>query len=189
VILILMTAQSGSSLVAKIFAAHGFDTGPEKVFCHGYETFENAAVNQWILDNKHLMGCETGEMCKYVPGVEDCVPPNGVVKTALEYGGVFEKLNPKVIAVKRHPMSIARSWADRRGNPADYKLHIGGAMVRMKGLDRIVEKCNGAAIDTDQIMSGDFSGVRAAFEHHGLEFDEDKARACVNPDKWHQVKP
>lgn len=185
-ILILMTAQSGSSLVAKIFAAHGFDTGGEKVYCHGYETFENAAVNQWILDNKHRFNCVTGEMCKYVPGVESCVPPNAVVKTAVEYGGLFDKLDPKVIVVKRDAMSIARSWASKRGKPGAYNMHIGGARSRMEGMDRVVKDRNGAAIDTDQIMSGDFSGCKAAFEHHGLEFDEDKARACIDRDKWHQ---
>ena len=51
-ILILMTSRSGSSLVAKIFAAHGFNTGGEEVHSCGYETFENARVNQWIRDNK-----------------------------------------------------------------------------------------------------------------------------------------
>lgn len=185
-ILILMTARSGSSLVAKIFVAHGFDAGAEKVFSHGYETFENADVNQWILDNKYRMHCVTGKMCRYVPGIEDCVPPNGVVKTAVEYGGLFDKLDPKVIVVKRNAMSIARSWASKRGKPDDYNMHIGGARLRMAGMDRIVRERNGAAINTDQIMSGDFSGCRAAFEHHGLEFDEAKARACVDPDKWHK---
>ena len=54
-VLILMTARSGSSLVAKIFAAHGFDPGPERVFSHGYETFENAAVWRWIDGYKQRM--------------------------------------------------------------------------------------------------------------------------------------
>ena len=186
-ILILMTARSGSSLVAKIFAAHGFDAGNERVYSHGYETFENAKVNRWIDDHiDQMRPLTTGHPCKYIPGIEDCIPPNGVVKTAVEYSGLFVKMDFKLITVKRDVRSIAESVAIKRGEPGTADSIVGAMMSRMAGMDRLRDKWNGAEIDTDQIMSGDFAGVRAAFEHHGLEFDEAKARACVDVTKWHQ---
>lgn len=198
-ILVLMTARSGSSLVAKIFAAHGFDTGGERHFSHGtevfedgrrcpwrYETFENVAVKQWIKDRKSKLPVVTGEFCNYIHGIEKCIPPNAVVKIGVEYLPLFEKLNPKVITVKRNINSIAMSWVSKRHNQEKAKQSIPGLHLRIAALDVALKKWGGAEIDTDQIMSGDFSGVRAAFKHHGLEFDEDKAQACVEPDKWHK---
>ena len=185
-ILILMTARSGSSLVARIFAAHGYDTGGEKVYSHGYETFENAKVNRWIDDHKPQLQLTTGRPCRYIPGIEDCIPDNGVVKTAVEYLGLFVMLDFKLITVKRDVHSIAESVAIKRGEPGTAYKIVGGMMSRMAGLERMRAVWNGAEIDTDQIMAGDLSSVKAAFEHHGLEYDEDKARACIEPDKWHQ---
>jgi len=181
-----MTARSGSSLVAKIFAAHGFDTGPEKVFSHGYETYENAEVNKWIQNNKHRMAKSTGVPCRYVPGIEKFIKPNSVVKTEIEHAGLFEKLNPKVIAVKRNIHAITRSMADKRGKPWEADGCVGGVRSRLRGMDKVVKDMNGATVNTDELVAGDFSSIRDAFEHFGLEFDEDKARACVEPDRWHQ---
>jgi hypothetical protein len=181
-----MTARSGSSLVAKIFAAHGFDTGPEKVFSHGYETFENAAVNKWITKNKHKLNKSTGVPCKYKPGIEEFVNQNSVVKTEIEHAGLFDKLEPKIILVRRKAECIAASVANKRGRSGDARGHIGAVQVRMAGMERLRKKAGGAWVDTDQLLAGDFSSIREAFEHHGLEFNESKARACVDHDKWHQ---
>ena len=185
-ILILMTSRSGSSLVAKIFAAHGFDTGGQRVFTNGYETFENACVNQFMRDNKPAIQLRTGQPCTFVPGIEKCIPPNAVVKTGVEYQTIFKDLDPMVITVKRDAWSIAHSLATKRGHPEQAEGCIGGIRARFKALDLVREKWNGAEINTDEIMAGDFTSVRAAFEHHGLEYDEAKARACVDPSKWHK---
>ena len=197
-ILVLMTSRSGSSLVAGIFAAHGFDTGGPIVLAAGYydtegrkvtagyETFENAAVNQFMRDHKTELKLITGQFCDYIPGVEKCIPPNGVVKIGVEYLTLFEKLDPMVIAVRRDTVSISRSLASKRGHPDQASGVEHAVRSRMMALDRAVRKWNGAWIDVDQIMAGDFSGVKAAFDHHGIPFDEAKARACVNPDIWHK---
>ena len=185
-ILILMTSRSGSSLVAKIFAAHGFKTGSEKIHSCGYETFENARVNQWIRNKKPLLNLQAGKFCNFVPGIESCIPDNAVVKIGIEYLPLFEHLNPKVITVKRAVSSVTKSLATKHGQLDQADECVPVVLARFQALDRALEKWNGAEIDTDHIMAGDFSGVRAAFEHHGLEFDEAKARACVDVTKWHK---
>ena len=184
-ILILMTSRSGSSLVAKIFAAHGFNPGGERVHSCGYETFENAAVNQWIRDHKPELKLTTGKFCDFVPGIESCIPDNGVVKIGVEYLTLFEHLNPKVITVKRDVESIAKSLATKRGHPDQAAGCIPGIMLRFKALDRARAKWNGAEINTDEIIAGDFSKVEAAFNHHELHYNEAKAWACVDRDNWH----
>ena len=181
-----MTSRSGSSLVAKIFAAHGFNTGGEVVHSCGYETFENARVNQWIRDNKPQLKLATGRFCDFVPGIEACIPDDGVVKIGVEYLTLFEHLKPKVITVKRDINSIAHSLATKRGHPDQANDCVNGIKSRFRAMDRALEKWDGAEINTDEIMAGDFSGVQAAFEHHGLEYDEAKARACVDPSKWNK---
>lgn len=182
-ILILMTSRSGSSLVSSIFVAHGFDPGPDRVFSKGYETFENHAVNEWIRAHKAQLKLRTGEFCDFVPGIEQCIPKNAVVKIGVEYLTLFEHLNPMVVTVKRDVQQIAQSLAEKRGHPEQAAGAVPGLKARMRAMARAREKHNGVEIDTNQIIAGDMSGVRAAFEHHGLEFDEAKARACIDPNK------
>ena len=181
-----MTSRSGSSLVAKIFVRHGFDPGPERIFSCGYETFENAGVVRFVREHKPEINLRTGRFCNFVPGVDKCIPPNGVVKIGVEYLTLFEHLQPKVITVKRDPWSIARSLATKRGHPDQADGAYNGIIVRFAALDRALKKHNGAEINTDQIMAGDFSGVAAAFRHHGLDYDEDIVRACIDRQKWHK---
>ena len=185
-ILILMTSRSGSSLVSKIFVRHGFDPGPEPVYSCGYETFENAGVVRFVRENKPAIRLRTGQFCDFVPGVEKHIPENGVVKMGVEYATLFQFLDPMVITVKRDPQSIARSMATKRGHPEQAPSCLPGIHLRFRLMDRARERWNGAEINTDEIMAGDFSTVEAAFKHHGLEYDEQIARDCVKPEKWHK---
>jgi hypothetical protein len=186
VILILMTSRSGSSLVAKIFAAHGFDTGGKRVHSCGYETFENAAVNQWIRDHKPLLKLTTGEFCDFVPGIGTCIPDSGVVKIGVEYLTLFEQLDPMVITVKRNAGAVAKSLATKRGHPEQADGCYPSILLRYRALDLARERWNGAEINTDEIMAGDLTKVEAAFGHFGLDWDEAKTLACIDPDKWHK---
>ena len=52
-------------------------------------------------------------------------------------------------------------------------------------LDQVCQENGGARISADEIIAGNFDSVRAAFDHHGLDFDENIARACVDQKKWH----
>ena len=186
----MMTARSGSSLVAKIFHAHGFDYGPEPVFSCGYKTYENAAVWRWIDKNKgRLQPIPTGRGCKYAPGIEACIPrptSNAMVKVAMEYVTLFKKLSPRVITVRRDPEAIAASTCAKRSPPEPPSRCIGPVMKRLNGLERMRQQYNGAEVNTDELMAGDFSSIEAAFQHHGFNYDDDLARSCVDPDKWHQ---
>ena len=101
---------------------------------------------------------------------------------------LFEHLNPMVITVKRDPVSITRSLATKRGHPEQAQGAMGGIMARFALMDKARRKWNGAEINTDQIMAGDFSSVENAFRHHGLEYSEEITRNCIEPDKWHKWK-
>jgi len=190
VILILMTARSGSSLVARIFAEHGFDPGPEPVFSCGYQTYENAAVWRFIEKYKRRMPLPgTGRPCEFMPGIEAAIPEpasNALVKVAMEYVTLFKHLEPRVITVKRDAEAIAASMCAKRTPPEPPDRCIGAVHSRLRGLDAMRERWDGAEVNTDEIMAGDFSSVEAAFDHHGIPYDEDVARACVEPDKWHR---
>jgi len=186
-VLILMTSRSGSSLVSKIFHAHGWDHGGERYFSCGYETFENVAVKRFIDANKHRIHTETGKFCNYIPGVEACVPDHrGLVKIGVEYAGLFERMNPHVVTVKRDPVAVAKSLTDKRGNPHMWEKTVPAIRARYKGLDRAVRRWGGAEVNTDQLVKGDLTSIRAAFEHHGFAFNEDIARRCIRPEIWHK---
>lgn len=183
-ILIMMTSRSGSSLVASIFAAHGYAHGDCYSHQFDYKTFESADVKQltWEMNEKGLH--RRGQFCEYYPGAREIAATGiSLIKVGVEYYRVFKPLEWHTVAVRRNPENIIKSVMEK--NPGVLQEVRDLTYRRMAMLDHVVHDSGGANIDADQIMAGDFSGVRAAFDHFGLLFDEAAARRCVKPEKWH----
>lgn len=177
----MMTSRSGSSLVASIFAAHGFNYGDEFDHPFNYHTRESVTIKKWVADVKSAAGYQNGEFCKPL----DELPPHDVslIKIGVEYWPLFKPLNWHVVTVYRNPANIVRSVMAK--NPGDLAEVTALTHRRMEMMEQVRREANGAEVNADEIMAGDFSSVSAAFEHFGLPFDEAKARACVEPSKWH----
>ena len=181
-ILVLMQSRSGSSLVASIFHAHGYDCRHSgTVNGHGYCNYEAVEVRKWLLSHKPAMHYRAAHWVDYVPGIDGLIRPNDCVKTGIEYWPIFRPLNMRVFTVRRDPDSIIRSLMEKNPGP-DIEPIIS---ARSAMLDAARAEAGGVDIDADQIIAGDFSGIREAFAWHGLPFNEKKARGCVDVSKWH----
>ena len=189
-ILILMQSRSGSSLVASIFHAHGYDTqngGARSQF--GYDIYEHVDAKDWLRRRKGKMNYKAGRFAEPLEGIEDRIEENDCVKIGIEYWPCFRHIKPLVFCVRRDLDQIAKSLSEKR-SPRSRSLQPPREMVRLvrvrnRLLDRARDESGGIDIHVEPIVAGDFSGLRAAFEHHGLEFDEGKAAACVDKKKFH----
>jgi len=190
-ILILMQSRSGSSLVASIFAAHGFDTKhSNSISQFGYMYWEHEPAKAWLRDHKRGMGYATGVFCKQLSGIESVIDENDCVKTGVEYWPCFKHLDYKLFIVRRDPWQICKSLQEKR-NPRSRKLQPPREMwqtvkTRERMLDQARDEGDGVDIHTERLVAGDFSEIRKAFEHHGIEFNEDKARGCIQKEKYKQ---
>lgn len=180
-----MQSRSGSSLIASIFESHGFDC------CHddrnnlfGYKHFENVAVKRWIHDHRQAMNYRPGEFVRPVPGVEQCIPPDGAVKIGVEFYPCFRHLNMRVFTVRRHPESICKSLLKKRGGDPE---RIRALIARREQLlDAARDESAGVDVDVDALIAGDFRNLRAAFSHHRMDFNATEAGKRIDPRKWHE---
>lgn len=181
-----MQSRSGSSLVASIFAAHGYKTRHDRsVNAFGYVNWEHVPAKRWAYSRKQRMNYRNGHFVRYTPGIGSTIDANDCVKIGIEYWPLFRGLDYKLFCVRREPEQIARSLLEKNGGKNPRRVR---AMVELRDamLDEARDGANGVDIFPDAIVQGDFSGLRAAFEHHGLDFKESRTRACVDPAKWHR---
>lgn len=188
-ILLLMQSRSGSSLVASIFAAHGYDTkNTDEENQFGYKDFEHLPAKKWLYSRKKKIGYTGGEFCQPMQGIESVITPNDCVKIGVEYWPCFQHLDAKVFCIRRDPEQIAKSLSEKRDNrsrklqPDDKMREMVHRRVEM--LNQARDESGGADIFVEHIVAGDFGQLRAAFDYHGLEFNEEKARGCVDRGKF-----
>lgn len=189
-ILILMQSRSGSSLVASILNAHGYNTKHrEQINQFGYMAYEHNAAREWLYARKSKMGYAGGRFGKAIKGIEDVFKDGDCVKIGVEYWHCFKHLPVKVFCVRRNPEQIKKSLIEKRNLSGNLRPSTPQSILeiinrRVEMLDQARDESGGVDVGIEQIVAGDFSGLKAAFEHHGMPFDEAKAMACVAPDKF-----
>lgn len=181
-------ARSGSSMVAGIFAAHGFNTsrGEYAKMRDGakYWTFESRKIKDFIRHNRtekpgDLRNFHTFRNHDEFNRIVDGLPEPWVIKTGVEKWPLFRDIPAAVVKIRRSTEHIAQSIAAKRGD--DYSEVYPLIIEKQKLFDRVP----GHNVYTEEIIVGDFSSLDPVFLELGVEFDPDKARNCVDPDKWH----
>lgn len=169
-IIIAAVPRSGSSLIAGIFAAHGVWVGgfSKKVMSNTpipYDSYENDDVNKWFLSDGEI------DLFDIVPKDSrwfyKCSP-----EKAIRILKVLD--NPVCVKIERKPKSIILSSADVK------HIHV----IRMKQM-AMLEEMDGMWISSDDIMAGNFSGIKSVFTDIGLVFDQSKANKVIDRGLWH----
>lgn len=182
-IIILATPRTRSSMVAAIFAAHGVWTGKTSVIQAGYDGFENRQIKTFLKDTYGPLPDITGDEFYYQPdpGIDLAGFINGLVrenrwlfKCAVNYFHLFRSFDPVFIFVTRNLGDTVDSYvakASRTGDPmidSDMATRVIGkrlSIIRSLAM-------YGVTIDTDEVMGGDLSAVRAALKYAGIKPDE-----------------
>lgn len=190
-----MTSRSRSSLVSKIFANHGVWWGNTPKTSRGYQTYENQIIKQIqkdIIKPKKgvLPFCEelqlTEESKKSFHAalkkhyLSNC--PLGTnrwsMKTGVEYFNAWKDLNPYNIFIKRDPKGVANSIVEK--GIGEYQHAFDAAQWRYNYMHRIQERFGGVFVSTDDIIKGNYKGVREAIEYCGIEYDEKAVEAAID---------
>lgn len=181
-----MTSRSRSSLVSKIFANHGVWWGNTYAKTKGYEMYENQIIKQiqkkFIKPSKGVLPhCEELQLTEEVTKPfhealkehhsKDC--PRGIerwsMKTGVEYFNAWKDLNPYNIFILRDPVGVANSIVQK--GIGEYQHAFDCVRWRYNYMHRIQERFGGVFIDTDDIINGNYKGVREAMEYCEIEYN------------------
>ena len=190
-----MTSRSRSSLVSKIFANHGVWWGNTYAKTKGYEMYENQVIKQIQKNiikpsNGVLPHCEELQLTEEVTKdfhealkahhLKDC--PKGLerwsMKTGVEYFNAWENLNPYNIFIRRAPDGVANSIVEK--GIGEYQHAFDCVRWRYNYMHRIQERFGGVFIDTDDIINGNYKGVREAMEYCGIDYNERSVESAID---------
>lgn len=186
-----MQSRSGSSLIASIFAAHGYKTRHDpNPNAFDYVNWEHLPAKRWAYARKPKMNYRNGHFVRPVEGIDKVIKDGDCVKMGVEYWPLFNGLDYKLFVVRRDPEQIARSLLEKQNkHSADLASQRRvRAMVELREsmLDHVRDHANGVDVFPDEIVRGDFSSLERGFAHHGLTFNPERARKCIDPSKWHK---
>lgn len=186
-IIILGSPRSGTSLTAEIFAAHGVWIGTSRERDewneHGY--FENVMLAEF----RHVSNYGAG-MDRRV--VEDLIVDDGypggpwLVKHSPPTWRAWCQFQPKWVLVRRSTEDIIKSRIRCEQWPmsmAEHRIAVDTDDAILDGVNRYL---GAPQVRPQEFIDGDWSGMRIAFAHCGLELDVDLARACIDKGLWKQ---
>jgi len=181
-----MNSRSGSSLVTKIFHAHGCWVGSTQVDKNtakngkpAYPVYEWTDLKWamkprgagWKLDGTFVEPVRAEEVAKVIgERTED----HFIWKGLPDYHPYLEPYNPKVIKIKRKIGSVLKSQ-----DTDEY-----WQSVTLRRLD-LMDSIDGVEVDTDQVVSGNFVTLEKAFIHCGLAFNSELAEDQIDRSLWH----
>ena len=175
-------------MVAGIFDAHGVWTGPctpaDDRNPRGY--FESTVFRPEFGDRPRV----PREPCKPVPGwrtkCHRILRENGyisgpwLVKYSVFYWPIWACLDPYWICVRRNPQAQIDSAAST-GFMKDRKL----IAAHIREMDFARDRLGAVDVYSDQIVAGDYSSLRRAFDYCGLKMDGNIVAGFVDPGLWH----
>ncbi len=187
-IIILAMPRSGSSMTAGIFAHHGVWVGPyrkgDRYNAKGY--YESTPFKQLLIAHCGRLTSD-GEVAQPVKGwrqiAEQCLKDNGytggpwLVKHSALYAPLWREFeDAKYVCVRRDVGAVIDSGKRSRMGIDHYSA---GAHAQV--MDNVVSELGGVNVYTDNIVNGDYSSLRKAFDYCGLEFAAKIADSFIDP--------
>lgn len=167
-------------MIAGIFAAHGlkYGVGGET---RGYKSFENQRLKYFLKDMGYKAGYEFPGWVPDLGGTAELVKELNIdlFKVGVEYWRPLEALGATPVKIKRKIENVARSVTDKNGH--DYDEAVWWVKKRYEMLDSIP----GPTVLTDDVIKGDYSTLKEAFDWCDIEFNEDHANKVIDPEMWH----
>lgn len=170
-VVIAAIPRSGSSLTAKIFAAHGLWVGRHEKNNQvktpvPYYRYENIDVDEWFRTRN-------GNLERLI----DNLKPNGTrlvykaspIKAVTVAGALHDA---DLVCCKRKFASIIKS------SPVGTEKHRREQLATLEGIDAPV-------IDVDAVIARDFTTLEAAFRHCKIPFNPEIAEAQIDDSLWH----
>ncbi len=197
-LVLFCSPRGGSSLVAGVFARHGFWTGrtfggPDGRGTGGYVNHENAQIKQFMKENWPL---DAGNHAAVVARADlrgfcrKVVPwdRNWMFKGPSEYYAVWRHQFPDMRAafVFRDPKQAVEAHVRRRGEKV---RQIATQVVSQRyGFMETMLKADPLSwrVDADRVVDGDLGQIEPILAEYGIALDHRLAMEGISPQKFHR---
>jgi len=175
------SGRSGTSMVAGLFAAHGVFFGvtkpadehnPRGYYEHPAIPLPKARAKGWRRTWFRILKSEGW----------DGVAPWGIKHITSRWKW-FRKLAPSVVVVTVRPEAEILASLRRTGWRLSPERVVRRARKRLRKLKREAA-CPVVMVSTPALVAGDYTEIRRAFAVLGVAFDEEIARAWIDPSVW-----
>lgn len=185
-------SRTGTSLLTSIIAAHGVHLGRiQDANNWGYKNHEHAAMKDFL--RSAYPGRKSG------PIIEEKRPGDGikeklealfpqdrrwVYKCGVRFFPVFDGLFPgqRFIFCKRSLFGACGSLLQK--NPNDFHYIYERSKAYFDYIDEIAAERGIPVVDSEALVRGDRSDLRAGLEYLGLEYDAAATDSCIKPEMW-----
>lgn len=174
-------------MVAAIFIKHGVWWGNTPAQISGYEMNENQKIKGLLKKYKtkywkkvHLSPVSMTWNNQFSKDLKKIVPSDKqwMMKTGVEYFPAFQNFSPYNVFIYRKPEDTARSLTVKRAD-ANYNEALQVVNWRFNYMKELQKQYGGVFVNTDEIISGDFTSIRDAFDYCKLDFNSDLAREAI----------
>lgn len=186
-IMLWITSRSRSSMVSSVFINHGVWWGNTRAQISGYEMYENQNIKALLKRYKtqywkkvHLTPVSTQWNNQFSKDLKKIVPNDRqwMMKTGVEYYPAFRNLAPYDIFIYRSPEDVAKSLSNKRSD-VKYIDALEAAKWRLAYMEQLQKLNGGVFVNTDEIITGDFTSLQDAFEYCDLKFNKNLAKEAV----------
>ena len=186
-IMLWITSRSRSSMVAAIFIKHGVWWGNTPAQISGYEMNENQKIKGLLKKYKtkhwkrvHLSPVSTQWNKEFTTDLMKIVPNDQqwMMKTGVEYYPAFRNISPHDVFIYRSPEGVAKSLSDKRAD-VEYQDALEVAKWRFNYMEQLRTVNGGVFVNTDEIISGDFTTLQDAFDYCKIDFSSDLAKEAI----------
>ena len=101
-----------------------------------------------------------------------------MMKTGVEYFNAFKYLDPFNIFIYRDPNDVAKSLCEKRSDVV-YEDALHTAKWRYRYMYSLQNEYGGVFVNTDEIINGDLTSAKAAFEYCGLKYNEELIQEAI----------
>lgn len=184
-----MNPRSGSSLITKIFHAHGCWVGSTKVDQNTarygtptYPTYEWLEM-KWAIKPPGQGWKTDGTLLEVDPirakEVKRVLSKRNekhvIYKGLPDFHNYFKPFKPKVVKIWRSLESVLKSQ----------KANAHWAEVMDRRIE-LMQKIPGPWVFVDEVVKGNLMSLQKAFDHCGIVLDHQLAIAQIEPDLWHE---
>lgn len=198
-VLVLGSARTGTSAVARILHEHGAfisDATKQAKASFGYQTYEMQEIRKickshWLISKEN--GSKWGKPVTPTPealsdisdSVEQIVPDGEtwLMKCTAEWYPYFEQFDPTLVFVYRNRQGMLDSVVAKN-------MHVDKAEVVKLFVKRVAIMYSinkpGTWVDTDKLFAGDHEGIEQAVTAAGFEYSESVVQSAYMPHLWKQ---
>jgi len=188
-VIIFATPRARSSMIAAIFAEHGFKHGPVGITRAGYVGYESVALKNYLKE-QYGRAPDVGD-----DGTPFFAPPadgdkrlaaliereqreHGTpffFKCGIFYRKLFDGIAGRCVYIRRDVEGCLTSYVSKAHKNLDPLANVERARrvigKRFAVMERLAEQENAPLIDTDAVRAGDYTSTDAALRYCGAEPD------------------